>query len=81
MSQISAGGNFLACRIYIGNSAGGVTPVFTCNYITEDGLSAYVAEDGTTFYVPETCPSDPFGPAFNMIPSVLNQGGGQFRII
>ncbi len=81
MSQISAGGNFLACRIYIGNSAGGVS--FTCNYLTEDGLSAYVAENGTTFYVPEDCPGNPmpFGPAFNMIPSVLNQSGARFRII
>ena len=81
MSRLQCGGNWIACPSYIGDTTGGLAPVFACNYITEDGLSAYVAENGTTFYVPETCPSNPFGFAFNMIPSVLNQTGSRFRII
>lgn len=81
MSHIAGGGNFLTSKSYIGNTAGGVAP-FTCNYVTEDGLAAYVAEDGTTFYVPVACyPPQPFGPAFNMVPSLLGQGGNRWRMI
>ena len=59
MSKLDCGGNWIACPSYIGNNAGAVGPIFTCNYITEDGLLAYGAEDGTTFYIPETCPWQP----------------------
>lgn len=82
MSKLDCGGNWIACPSYIGNSAGGAAPpVFICNYITEDALLAYSAEDASTFYIPEDCPSGPFGPSFIMIPSVFNQGGGQWRMI
>ncbi len=53
MSNVKAGGNFIACPSLIGNTAGTIV-ITGGTYVAEDGTTFYVAEDGTTFYVQES---------------------------
>lgn len=53
MSNIKAGGNYIACPSIIGNTAGSAGPSVPSDYVAEDGTTFYVAENGTDNYVTE----------------------------